>query len=383
MAMNYMNLGLYIHIPFCYSKCPYCGFFSLVDKSESDKEQYLHAIKREIHIYGKKYPEIAVQSIYIGGGTPTVFSGKMISEILETCYQTFKINKDIEISIESNPATFDTVKAETLLKSGINRLSIGAQSFNNKLLQKIGRIHDTQDIIRSYKIARSVGFKNINIDLMFGIPGQTVRKFQKTLEQVIKLHPEHISVYGLTIEEGTPFQKYIEQGILKIPSDDIAYNMYQKAINFLYCRGYEQYEISNFALPGKRCFHNQIYWKNKEYLGIGASSTSYLKKIRFKNISNLNQYIYLLKNNILPVESKEVLPLTEEISETVILKLRMTEGIAKEDFMARFNIPIETVFYEQLEALKKEGLLQENKSHYFLNRKGIALSNIAFMKFLS
>jgi oxygen-independent coproporphyrinogen III oxidase len=383
MTMNYLSLGLYIHIPFCYSKCPYCGFFSLVDKSKSDKEKYLAAIKREIQIYGEKYPEIIVQSIYIGGGTPTVYSGDVIYEILETCYQCFRINKGIEITVESNPATFDATKADKILKAGVNRLSIGAQSLNDRLLKNIGRIHDKKDIIRSYNIARSVGFKNINLDLMFGIPGQTIRKLQRTLEEVIKLHPEHISLYGLTIEEGTPFQEYIEQGILKIPSDDIAYNMYKEAINFLSSCDYEQYEISNFSLPGKRCLHNQIYWNNKEYIGIGASSASYLKKIRFKNISNLYQYVYLLKNSILPIESKEVLPLREEMSETVILKLRMTEGIAKEDFFARFKIPIETVFNEQLETLKKEGLLQENKSHYFFTRRGIMLSNIAFMEFLN
>lgn len=381
--MNHLNLGLYIHIPFCYSKCPYCSFFSLANKSKSDKEKYFNAIKREIKIYGKKYPETIVQSIYIGGGTPTVYDGDVIYKIIETCYQNFGVKKDIEISIESNPATFDTGKAEKLLKAGVNRLSIGAQSFNNKLLQNIGRIHDKQDIIRSYAIARSVRFKNINIDLMFGIPGQTLRELQRSLKELIKLNPEHISVYGLTIEEDTLFQKYLDQGILKIPSDDIAYNMYQEAIGFLCRCGYKQYEISNFALPGKRCFHNQIYWENKEYLGIGASSTSYVEKIRFKNISNLDQYIYLLENNILPIESKEALPLREEMSETVILKLRMTEGIAKADFFARFDIPIETIFCKQLKRLKKEGLLQENKSHYLLTRKGVVLSNIAFMEFLS
>jgi oxygen-independent coproporphyrinogen-3 oxidase len=381
--MNYLNLGLYIHIPFCYSKCPYCSFFSLANKSESDKEKYLDAIKREIKNYGKKYPEITVQSIYIGGGTPTVYSGDVIYEILETCYQNFRVNKGIEISIESNPATFDIGKAEKILKAGVNRLSIGAQSFNDRLLENIGRIHDKKDIIKSYTIARRVGFKNINVDLMLGIPGQTIRKFLSTLEEVIKLHPEHISIYGLTIEEDTPFQKYIDQGKLKIPSDDIAYNMYEEAIEFLYCRGYKQYEISNFALPGKRCFHNQIYWNNEQYLGIGASATSYIKKIRFKNISDLYQYICLIKNNILPIESKEVLPLREEMSETIILKLRMAEGIAKEDFLARFDIPLKTVFSEQIKTLKREGLLQENKSHYFLTKKGITLSNIAFMEFLS
>jgi oxygen-independent coproporphyrinogen-3 oxidase len=381
--MDYLNLGLYIHIPFCYSKCPYCGFYSLANTDNIEKGNYVDAIKREAGIYSKEYPEILIESIYVGGGTPTTLNGHIISEIIQTCYQNFRIKKKIEITIESNPATFDNKKAEEIIGAGVNRLSIGAQSFDNRLLKKIGRIHDKQEIIKSYSIARSTGFRNINIDLMFGIPDQKIKQFKKTLEEVVKLHPEHISLYGLTIEEGTLFQKFASEGMLSIPSDDTAYNMYQEAIRFLSYWGYEQYEISNFCLPGKRCLHNQIYWKNRQYLGIGASSTSYIKKNRFKNISDLQQYINLLKNNILPIESKEILPEEEEMSETIILYLRMMEGIDKKDFLARFGTSLETAFGKQLKILKKQGLLQENESHYFLTRKGIVLSNQVFLEFLN
>jgi oxygen-independent coproporphyrinogen-3 oxidase len=381
--MNYSKLGLYIHIPFCYSKCPYCSFFSLTDKKDIEKSNYVVALKKEAGIYSKKFPEILIESIYIGGGTPTVLSGKTIAGIVETCYKNFNINKNIEISIESNPVTFDTKKAEEILVAGVNRLSIGAQSFNDGLLKKIGRIHNKQEIIKSYRIARDAGIKNINIDLMFGIPDQNIRNFKKTLEEVIKLRPEHISLYGLTIEDNTPFQEKIEKGILKIPSDDIAYKMYHQAIKFFDYSGYEQYEISNFSLPGKRCFHNQIYWKNRQYLGLGVSSTSYLEKSRFKNVCDLKQYINLLKNNILPIESKEILPKKEEMSETIILNLRMMEGIGKGDFSVRFGTSMEAAFGKQLRMLKKQGLLQENESHYYLTSKGIALSNQAFLEFLS
>lgn len=380
--MNYIKLGLYIHIPFCNSKCPYCSFFSIVAENELIKRNYLAALKKEIEIYRQKYPETVIQSIYLGGGTPTTLSGRLIAEIIEICYKYFKIDKDIEITIESNPATFDFKKAGIIFQAGVNRLSIGAQSFSNKLLKNIGRIHDKKEILDSYHIARTIGFKNINIDLMFGLPGQTIRQFNKTLEEIVQLHPEHISLYGLSIETGTPFEKLLEKGIIKIPSDDIAYAMYQKAIDFFNNYGYEQYEISNFALPGKYCFHNQIYWKNQPYLGLGASSTSYIKNIRFKNFSDLNQYIYLLENNILPIKSKEILPLKEEMAETVILHLRMMEGLAKSDFIMRFKVPIESVFAEQLKRLKEQGLLDDNELHYFLTRKGISLSNIVFMEFL-
>jgi len=335
-----------------------------------------------MEIYSQKFPETVIQSIYLGGGTPTTLSGRLIAEILENCHKYFKIDKDIEITIESNPATFDVKKAGMIFQAGVNRLSIGAQSFSNKLLKNIGRIHNKKEIMNSFHIARAIGFKNINIDLMFGLPGQTIRQFNKTLEEIVQLHPEHISLYGLSIEQGTPFEKLSEKGIIKIPSDDISYTMYQKAIDFFNNYGYEQYEISNFALPGKVCFHNKIYWKNQPYLGLGASSTSYIQNNRFKNFSDLNQYIYLLKHHILPIESKETLPLKEEMAETVILHLRMMEGLAKSDFITRFNVPIESVFAEQLKRLKKQGLLDDNKSHYFLTRKGVSLSNIVFIDFL-
>ncbi len=377
-----INLGLYIHIPFCYAKCPYCDFFSIVADNESIKNKYLDALKKEIEIYSQKYPKILVQSIYLGGGTPTVLSGQQIAEILTLSYKHFNISKNIEITIESNPATFDCKKANVLLQSGVNRLSLGAQSFSNRLLKKIRRIHAKEDIINSYHIARGTGFNNINLDVMFGLPGQTLKQFDRTLEGIIKLYPEHISIYALSIEPGTPFEDLMERGMIKIPSDDVTHDMYRKAIDFLNKYSYEHYEISNFAQPGKRCLHNQIYWKNQFYLGLGVASTSYMENKRFKNCSDLNQYIYLLEHNILPIESKEVLPLKEEMAETIILHLRMMEGLAKHDFMARFKLPVETIFARQLKKLKKQGLLDDNESNYFLTKRGISLSNIVFMEFL-
>ena len=380
--MNFMNAGLYIHIPFCYSKCPYCDFFSIVSDNKLIKKNYLNALKKEIEIYSKKFPKIRIQSIYLGGGTPTVLSGQQITEIIALCFSHFKINRDIEITIESNPATLDSKKAVSLLRAGINRLSLGAQSFNNRLLKRIGRIHSKQGILHSYKIARAMGFKNMNIDLMFGLPGQTLKQFKKSLKEVVQLCPEHVSLYALFIEPGTTFDNLLKGGALKIPSDDIVYDMYQKAIDFLGEHGYDHYEISNFALPGKRCLHNLIYWKNQSYLGLGTSSTSYINNKRFKNYSDLSQYIYLLEHHILPIESKEVLPLKEEMAETVILHLRMMDGLSKHDFMSRFNKPVEAVFSEQLKQLKKQGLLDASESNYFLTKKGIPLSNIAFREFL-
>jgi len=380
--MSYINLSLYIHIPFCYSKCPYCGFYSIVDRDDLLKNHYINALKKEIEIYSKKYPNITIKSIYLGGGTPTILSAKQISEILNFCYEKFNVKKYIEITIESNPATFDYEKAKIIFQSGINRLSIGAQAFNNKLLKNIGRIHHKKEIINSFEIARSVGFKNINLDVMFGLPGQTISNFNQALEKLVEMHPEHISLYGLSIEPGTPFEVAVKKRIMKLPSDDITYKMYQKAIDFLKSNGYEQYEISNFSLTEKQCLHNKIYWKNHQYLGLGPSATSYVHKNRFKNISNVIEYIHLLRYNILPVESKEILPLKEEMAETVILHLRMMEGINSNDFKSRFKIQIEEVFGKQFNKLIDLGLLDKNETNYFLNRRGIALSNIVFIEFL-
>lgn len=380
--MGIKDIGLYVHIPFCYAKCPYCDFFSLVCNDELFKRKYLTAIKKEIEIYSQKMAEINISSIYIGGGTPTALTGIQIEEILECCYKQFNINQKIEITVESNPGTLDYKKAKTIFQAGVNRLSIGAQSFSDKTLKKIGRIHSKGDILACYQYAREAGFKNINIDLMFGLPGQTKRQFKETLREVIHLYPEHISLYALSVESGTPLAELIKQGTLKIPSDDFSNELFWEAIAILGEHDYEHYEISNFALPGKRCFHNQIYWKNQAYLGVGAGSTSYLAGKRYQNCRDLAQYIILLENGILPIESQEVLDRKGKMSETIILQLRMREGIAKEDFVLQFGTPVERVFAKPIQILKEQGLLAENETHYFLTKRGISLANNVFMEFL-
>ncbi len=382
MMMNSKSIGLYIHIPFCYSKCPYCDFFSIVTDDKMLVKDYLKALKKEIEIYSQKIYRQRISSLYLGGGTPTLLSGHQIVEILELCFRHFDMEKVIEITVESNPATFEMEKARILRQSGVNRLSLGAQSFNDRMLKKIGRIHNRRDIFHSFQIAREAGFENINIDIMFGLPGQTCRQFEKTLEELIILHPEHISVYALTIEPDTPFDYLLKRGIIHIPSDEIAHSMYWNAITHLKKNGYEHYEISNFALPEKRCMHNQIYWKNRDYLGLGASSTSYIENKRYKNISQPDQYIYLLENDLLPVESKEVLPLKEKMAETVILQLRMMDGLDKQDFIRQFHTPVEALFSQQLESLIRQGLLQASQFHYYLTDRGISLANHVFMEFL-
>lgn len=380
--MNTTKVGLYIHIPFCSSKCPYCDFYSIVVDDETVKNHYLSSLRKEIEIYSNKITGVMIQSIFVGGGTPTTLSGQQIAEILKGCYQHFKIKESIEITVESNPATFDRNKAKALFHAGVNRISIGAQSFNNRLLKKIGRIHNKQDILDSFFIARQAGFRNINLDMMIGLPGQTMKSVDDSLNEIVRLCPEHISLYSLSIEEGTPFERLKRSGKLRIPNDDQTYEMYRKSIDFLHHYGYEQYEISNFALPYKRCFHNQIYWKNQPYLGLGASATSYIDDRRIKNYSDVKKYIELLDHDILPIESKEILPLKEKMAETIILQLRMMDGLSRSDFLRRFHQPVEALFSNQLDHLMKQGLLDVNDTHYFLTKKGIPLANIVFIEFL-
>ncbi len=380
--MSIRSIGLYIHIPFCFSKCPYCDFFSIVTTDEQLPRRYLTAIRRELEIYSQKIKESELLSIYIGGGTPTLLEGKQLEEILINCFRYFHIREGMEITVEGNPGTIDKEKVKILCQAGVNRISLGAQSFNDKVLKKIGRIHSKQDILNSYQWIREAGFNNVNLDIMFALPGQSKKDLEKTLWEAVQLKPEHISLYALSIEPGTPLAYLIEKGIIKLPSDDFSNELFSTAIDILSAYGYEHYEISNFALPGKRCIHNELYWKNQSYLGIGAGASSYIDGKRYQNYRDLSKYILLLDYGILPIAYQEILSLRERMAEKVILQLRMMDGLAKEDFQEQFKVPIEKIFYEPLQKLKEQGLLAEKETHYFLTRRGISLANNVFMEFL-
>lgn len=381
---NQQDIGLYLHIPFCLSKCSYCDFFSIVTGNEGLKRRYITALIKEMEIYRQKKKDISLSTIYLGGGTPTILDGIQINEIISSCFSNFQIagNKKMEITIEANPGTIEIEKSKILLQSGINRLSIGAQSLDNRVLKKIGRVHTKEDFLASYNAAREAGFSNINIDLMFGLPGQSKAGFEKTLTGIIKLKPEHISLYGLSIESGTPLELLIAAGKIKLPSDDLSNDLFVMAIELLKEHNYEHYEISNFALPGKRSIHNQIYWNDKSYLGLGAGATSYLDNKRYRNYQDLEQYIELLNYGILPVEYQEILSMRERMSEKIILKLRMMEGLDKNDFFNQFKTSVEHVFGKELYTLKEQGLLAENKTRYLLTKKGISLANNVFTEFI-
>ncbi len=379
------ELGIYIHIPFCKQKCYYCDFVSYSNKCSEVKE-YIESLKKEIEEFD--FSNYKVTSIYIGGGTPSYIDSIYIVEILSELKEKLKCNliefKDIEITIEVNPGTVDTKKLNDYKKLGINRLSIGLQSTKNDILKKIGRIHTYQEFLEIYKLARETGFKNINIDLMIGIPGQKIGDLKNTLQDIIKLEPEHISVYSLIIEENTPIEKMLENGEIKLPDEDLERNMYWYVKNTLELNGYNHYEISNFAKLGKESRHNLNCWNQEEYIGFGVAAHSYLNGIRFSNAISVEEYIQNIKNNRkdenIQIEEKQ--SLEDKKNEFMMLGFRKIQGVDIARFKEKFiDNPI-FLYRENLNKLVEEGLIEVDLNHIKLTNKGIDLANLVFEEFV-
>lgn len=379
------ELGIYIHIPFCKQKCYYCDFVSYSNKCSEVKE-YIESLKKEIEEFD--FSNYKVTSIYIGGGTPSYIDSIYIVEILSELKEKLKYNliefKDIEITIEVNPGTVDTKKLNDYKKSGINRLSIGLQSTKNDILKKIGRIHTYQEFLEIYKLARETGFKNINIDLMIGIPGQKIGDLKNTLQDIIKLEPEHISVYSLIIEENTPIEKMLENGEIKLPDEDLERNMYWYVKNTLELNGYNHYEISNFAKLGKESRHNLNCWNQEEYIGFGVAAHSYLNGIRFSNTINVEEYIQHIENNRKEenIQIEESQSLEDKKNEFMMLGFRKIQGVDIARFKEKFiDNPI-FLYRENLNKLVEEGLIEVDLNHIKLTNKGIDLANLVFEEFV-
>lgn len=379
------ELGIYIHIPFCKQKCYYCDFVSYSNKCSEVKE-YIESLKKEIEEFD--FSNYKVTSIYIGGGTPSYIDSIYIVEILSELKEKLKCNliefKDIEITIEVNPGTVDTKKLNDYKKLGINRLSIGLQSTKNDILKKIGRIHTYQEFLEIYKLARETGFKNINIDLMIGIPGQKIGDLKNTLQDIIKLEPEHISVYSLIIEENTPIEKMLENGEIKLPDEDLERNMYWYVKNTLELNGYNHYEISNFAKLGKESRHNLNCWNQEEYIGFGVAAHSYLNGIRFSNTINVEEYIQHIENNRKEenIQIEESQSLEDKKNEFIMLGFRKIQGVDIARFKEKFiDNPI-LLYRENLNKLVEEGLIEVDLNHIKLTNKGIDLANLVFEEFV-
>ena len=377
------TVGIYVHIPFCLAKCYYCDFVSYAGKSVVEKDAYLAALVREGEIYQDLLSGITGKSLYIGGGTPTCLTDGQIIKLFTGLQALFKLPTDIEITIEANPGTINREKLLTLSKVGCNRLSLGVQSFSPRELQALGRIHSPKDVYNTYELARRADFKNISLDLMYGLPGQQLQDWRDNLKKAVELRPEHISLYQLNIEKNTPFALLMEKGFLESFDQDEAYLMYSEAINFLETQGYHHYEISNFALPGKEAVHNSLYWLNQEYLGLGVGASGYLQGIRYTNESNLERYHdVLLAQDRLPVAEKEVINQELARAESMFLGLRLLQGVNKSEFLKRHGVRLENCFEQVLNKLKRQGLLQETSTHVALTKKGVYVANEVFQEFL-
>lgn len=376
------KLGIYIHIPFCKQKCFYCDFCSFANKNEM-QGKYVETVINEIKniTHKEKY---TVTTIYLGGGTPSILNPDYIKSILQEIKSSFEILDDAEITIEINPGTVNEEKLKKYKEYGINRLSIGLQSANDKILKKIGRIHDYKQFEETFFYARKCGFKNINVDLMIGLPTQAVEDVKQTLEKIIQKNPEHISVYSLIIEEGTIIEKLINENKLQLPDEETERIMYWTVVNELKENGYNQYEISNFSKKTYESKHNTNCWKQKQYIGLGTSAHSYLNKKRYSNTNNIEEYIKNIQENNISKNITIHEEQTEEstMNEYMLLGLRMIQGININEFKQKFKIDPTIKYKETLEKLQKENLIQITKTSIKLTKQGIDFGNIVWEEFI-
>ncbi|MFW5991750.1 MAG: radical SAM family heme chaperone HemW [Halanaerobiaceae bacterium] len=372
--------GIYIHIPFCVSKCRYCDFYS--EKYSKEKmDLFIECLKKEITFYAKILPSLKIKTIYFGGGTPSLLAPYHVQEILDYIYEKFSPPISGEITLEANPDSLTEERIAAYNTAGISRLSLGVQSLRDEELQFLGRLHDSDKAEEGIKKVKKY-FDNYNIDLIYGLPGQRLEEFLYSLEWILDYSPPHISIYNLQIESGTPLGEMLQKGALNRLSEGIEAKMFSRSINVLQKAGYKHYEISNFALPGYNSIHNQIYWKYQSYLGWGPSAHSFSGSSRFYNYNDFDKYCHLLTQAQLPVAEKRELSRADLISETMIMGLRLLTGISKKEFFERFSVKLRDIYSEQIDKLTAQGLLQVEKNKIFLTRKGIFLGNYVFQEFL-
>lgn len=376
--MNKMEIGIYIHIPFCIRKCHYCSFNS-VNNQQGLIEPYVSSLLKEIEVRSRNIKQYKAKSIYIGGGTPTILKSSHLNMILDNCRRHFNLQDNIEITIEANPKTVDKDELLELKSAGFNRISIGIQSFNDNELKLLGRQHNSDDAISAFKAARCDNFNNIGIDLIYGIPYQKMENWEDTLGKAIKLDPEHISIYSLSIEKGTLFDKYVAEDKIFLLSDDKAADMYNTAYTRLKDAGYIPYEISNFSKPGYFSIHNHIYWNNGEYIGFGVGAYSYINKNRSWNISDISKYIEM---NGDAIEGQEHLKAGQILAETIMVRLRTIDGIDIGGLNSMFKIDFLRQYKEKISKLMDAGLIEIADNHLKLTRKGILLLNEVAVEFV-
>lgn len=392
-------VSLYVHIPFCAVKCKYCDFLSFDGESYGTMLRYVDSLCQEIKLYAPVADEYIVRSVFIGGGTPSLLDEALITNIMAFIKRTFKLAKDAEITIEANPGTLMHQKLNGYKSAGINRISIGLQSADDEMLKRLGRLHNFDQFVASYKAARRAGFQNINVDIMSGLPGQTIHSYVDTLSRVLDFAPEHISAYSLSIEAGTPFANDPEI-LASIPNEIIDRRMYEVTKKLLAANGYDRYEFSNYAKPGYECRHNMVYWTGGEYIGFGIGASSYFQGKRFNNMRDIFRYIEIMEetsDKFVESENMELLynetamKLRENVTpmyidsrmeEFMFLGLRMMCGVSREEFHERFNKDIYEVYGTVINTYIDQGFMAAVGDRIILTDKGIDVSNVILADFL-
>jgi oxygen-independent coproporphyrinogen-3 oxidase len=377
-------IGIYVHVPFCVRKCRYCDFESQPLGDENGQvDRYLEALSRELALRRSQFESPpAVETVYIGGGTPTVLSAAQLGVLLGRVHDAFPWSESAEVTIEANPGTLDQERAAALRQAGGNRLSLGVQSFTDRMLAMLGRMHSAKEAETASCTARGAGFDNLSLDLIFGVPGQTGDDWIATLQQAVALGPEHISAYQLTLEPGTPLEEMVSRGELVVPPEDVAFDMFYATRRELAAAGYEDYEISNFARQGFRCRHNEMYWRNGEYLGFGPAAHSYRDGVRWRNTGDVEAYAGLLGASVLPVSRAERLSTRARMGESLMLGLRRRAGVAEEEFAQAFGASLRDTFTAEIADLEGADLLEFAAGRLRLTDKGLALGNEVFVRLL-
>jgi oxygen-independent coproporphyrinogen-3 oxidase len=385
------SLGLYIHVPFCAAKCVYCDFNSYAGR-EHLIPAYAEALLQEVRLWSHLAGRRSVPTLYFGGGTPSLVPLEKLGAVMRALHDAFAVQDDAEVSIEANPGTVDERYLRGLRDLHFNRLSLGVQSFDNRELQALGRIHSADDAREAYRAARAAGFDNVNLDLLFGLPRQRLADWRPSLEEALRLRPEHLSLYTLTVAEGTPLARDVAQGRVPAPDPDRQADMYLWAEDHLAAAGYDHYEISNWSLPGRRCRHNVAYWENREYLGLGAGAHSHLDGRRFANTASPERYVTLMEDagasgmsgqaHMPQLVSVETVDETLAMADTLIMGLRLSEGVSLSAFRERFGMELSERYSEQLPGLLGAGLLEMTDGGLRLTRRGRLLGNEVFQRFL-
>jgi len=367
--------GLYLHIPFCKSRCAYCSFNSYA--CQSPPAAYLAALASQIRYWGAQEwcRERTFATLFIGGGTPTIYGGSELASLVDLCLTSFNFREDAEITVEANPNTVTLRALAALRRAGVNRLSLGVQTFSDRLLTGLGRSHTAAEAAAAIKVARRAGFANINLDLMYGLPGQSAADWRDSLDRALACAPEHLACYELTIEEETPFGRLVERGELVLPGEEEALVMAGLTHDLLAGAGLARYEISNYAAPGRECRHNLNYWRNGGYLGLGAGAVSCLSGFRFSAVEEPEVFAGLIRNGELPLAEGECLPLAARFRESVVMGLRMLEGVSFARLQRRFGLTPPGYYGKMLEELQEQGLVVVSKDSLRLTEAGLPVAN--------